>query len=432
MEVFDVTGPNVTALIALGMAAAFYFADRNSATSRMLALTMAAVGLSILGNVNLVDHQNPDTLPAWSGLTAIPTALGVIFGAQWVILIRRTIPSVGLRTVAGDNVLRMAQIMAVVYAILSLVLYQWRVEYYLSGLGNADAWLQPRFWIFALPYDLAIMGIAFGTLITLNRKPDKPEAVRLLAFACGAPFIAAGVYLPQSLAPYSVAVGEVMVLAGALNYHILQGQRGAFMTRFLAPQVADMVRRQGLNQAMDNTTQDLSVVACDLRGFTAYAEAVSSAQVIKALQDYYQTIGTIAADYGATIKDYAGDGILLLVGAPITYEDHAQRAVDLAREIIQRSQPLLHNWSMPDHTLGIGVGVASGRATIGIVGGERLEYAAVGTVVNLASRLCDAAQPGQALIDPETVKLTQQQDQLRKIPAIDLKGLSEPVAAYRA
>ena len=176
------------------------------------------------------------------------------------------------------------------------------------------------------------------------------------------------------------------------------------------------------------------MVACDIRGYTAFAEQWPSAQIIEGLEEYYDHIGRIAARYDATIKDYAGDGVLLLVGAPLHCADHAARATAMADTIMREVSARLATWCDDCEPLGMGIGVATGEATVGLVGGVRLEYAAVGSVVNRASRLCDAAPAGEILLDEATFTLAQQdaalQNSLQPHEALSLKGFDGLVPAW--
>src|SRR6185369_15047615 len=157
-----------------------------------------------------------------------------------------------------------------------------------------------------------------------------------------------------------------------------------------------------------------SVVCCDLRGFTAFTSATSSKKVIAILREYYDAVGVAATECGGTIKDQAGDGVLILVGAPIAYPDHALRALVLARKIRERGMAITARWSDQDLRLGVGVGVASGFATVGVIGGaSRLEYTAVGPAVNLAARLCSEAAHGEILIDGRTLDLLDEEGKRR-------------------
>jgi class 3 adenylate cyclase len=215
---------------------------------------------------------------------------------------------------------------------------------------------------------------------------------------------------------------------------VVQGQRAHFMAKFLSPQVAQLVARRGLKSATDEQTLELSVVCCDLRGFTAFTAATSSRKVIGILREYYDAVGAAAAECGGTIKDQAGDGVLILVGAPIALPDHAQRALDLAKRIREKGMEITARWSDADLRLGVGAGVASGFVTVGVIGGaSRLEYTAVGPAVNLASRLCAEAAHGEVLVDLRSIELlgeAAQRQQLRPGEALQLKGFQQPVQSY--
>ncbi len=247
--------------------------------------------------------------------------------------------------------------------------------------------------------------------------------------------MATGIVLPPAIAPLSSAVGLLVLLVGSVQYHVTQGQRAQFLSRFLSPQVAELVTKRGLKSATDEKTLELSVVCCDLRGFTAFSAATSSRRVIDILRQYYDAVGKAAAECGGTIKDQAGDGVLILVGAPIAFPDHAQRAIRLARQIREVGIALTQQWSNQEMQLGVGVGVASGFVTVGVIGGaSRLEYTAVGTPVNLSSRLCSEAAHGEVLVDARTVELLSSQvsteGRLDTGQALQLKGFAAPVQSY--
>lgn len=425
---------NVVALTAMGMGLAFFYADRDSPTSRSLALCLDAIGVSILFNVNLVGGREIATLPWWTGLGGIAEAVAIIAGAEWVLRIRRTIPAGQLDTRGGDYALRIAQGSVVIYALLSVALPRLRAEYFLQALDSFNGWPPPEFFLFATPLLLAIWGLVTAVRLVLNRQPERSEAIRLIAFAIGGPLTAVGLVTNGVIAPYTTVIGLMILLIGAVRYHVIEGQKGAFMRRFLAPQVADLARRQGLRQSTGSETKMISVVACDIRGYTAFAEQWPSTQIIEGLEEYYDHIARIAAGYDATIKDYAGDGVLLLVGAPLHCDDHAARALAMADTIIREVSGRLATWCDDCNPLGMGVGVATGEATVGLVGGVRMEYVAVGSVVNRASRLCDAAESGQVLIDEATheraVAVTDWTDKMQAVQNLRLKGFSGETPAW--
>jgi len=430
----DTTPQIITALLALGMALAFIVADRQSPTSRMLAIFLTAVGVAIvvsaLIELPLIRGQ---AYPWWGGILAWPEVLAFVFAYEWVLRVRRTIPARNLITRFSDNQLRVAQALAVLYGVLALCFPRLRAEQFVSSALSGSG-LGAGFFLFAVPLVVSLLlGIAAG-LITLRRRPDVAERLRLVAFAAASPFMASGMVAPVEIAPVLTAVGLLIFLVGAIQFHVIQGQRAQFLSRFLAPQVAELVREQGLKSATREQTVELSVVCCDLRGFTAFSAATESKKVIGILREYYDAVGAAALEVGGTIKDQAGDGVLILVGAPIRFEDHAQRALELAKRIRESGVALTARWSDGDLQLGVGVGAASGFVTVGVIGAaSRLEYTAVGPAVNLASRLCSEAAHGNVLVDERTTELLGTADiraALRQCAPLNLKGFRDPVPNY--
>ena len=429
----DTTPQIIASLLALGIALAFIVADRQSPTSRALSIFLASIGISIA-----LDSQvewrflRANDYPAWGGVFAIPEVFAFYFGYEWVLRIRRTIPARNLSTRFGDNQLRVAQALAIAYGVLALCFPRLRAYDFSGSLSGSD--LGPGFYLFAIPLGLSLaLGIASGAM-TLKRRPDIAERQRLVAFMAGAPFMASAMVLPLSLAPVMNSFGLLVFLVGAIQYYVIQGRRVQFLSRFLAPQVAELVREQGLESATREQTLELSVVCCDLRGFTAFSAATESGKVIQILREYYDAVGAAAVSIGGTIKDQAGDGVLILVGAPIRFEDHAQRALALARKIRESGVTLTARWSDGDLQLGLGVGVASGFVSVGVIGtASRLEYAAVGSAVNLASRLCSEAAHAEVLVDARTVELVgaeRSDGELVSSAPRKLKGFAQPVPSY--
>lgn len=433
----DTTPHVITALLALGMALAFILADRNSPTSRALALFLVSIGLSIAVVVLIeAPMARARGVPVWGGLFALPEALAFFFAYEWLLRVRRTVPSRNLYTAGPDRLLRVAQLLTLLYWLAALVFPEQRDMHFIGDLYAVRGQASSRiwFWVFAAPLLASLVLGSFSGLLLLNRRPDRAESLRMLAFLGGAPFMASGLVLPAQQAPLGTAIGLLIFLVGAVQYHVTQGRRAQFLSRFLAPQVAEMVRARGLKSATDQRTLEISIVCCDLRGFTAFSEATSSKKVIHILREYYDAVGTAAAVSGGTIKDQAGDGVLILVGAPIPFADHARRALELAKRIRDQGLAFTARWSDEELHLGVGVGVASGYVTVGVIGAaSRLEYTAVGPAVNLASRLCAEAEHGEVLLDQRTMELLAAEaraDELRPGEALKLKGFQQPVQSY--
>jgi len=398
----------------MGMALAFIVADRGSPTSRALALFLASIGVSIgVGSQVAYPRHYAGDIAWWDGVFAIPEALAFFFAYEWILRVRRTVPAAGLKTSGPDKLLRIAQGLAVFYVLMALAFPRLRVENFLNA-GFAEVFERgsPEFWLFALPLSLSLVLGLFSTLMMLNRRPDRAEVTRVIAFAIAAPFMASAVVLPNNMAPVSTAIGLLIFLVGGVQYHVVQGQRAQFMSRFLSPAVAQLVARRGLKSATDEQTLELSVVCCDLRGFTAFSLATPPERVIKILREYYDAVGAATAAAGGTIKDQAGDGVLILVGAPIPYADHAQRALELAKQVRVAGMAVAGRWSDANLRLGVGVGVAA---------------------VNLASRLCSEAAHGEVLVAERTRKLVEASalaQELRVGGALRLKGFTKPEQSY--
>jgi class 3 adenylate cyclase len=348
---------------------------------------------------------------------------GVFVRPRWILRVRRTIPAGKLYTRFADNQIRIGQGLAIIYGLLALFLPHVRAEQFLGGLSSGSD-IGAGFALFAFPLGMSLfLGIGAG-LIALNRRPDVAERQRLVAFAVAAPFMASGLVLPPGIAPLMTAFGLVVFLVGGVQYHVIQGRRAQFMSRFLAPQVADMVRNKGLKSATRHQSLEISVVCCDLRGFTAVSAATDSKRVISVLREYYDMVGEAAADVGGTIKDQAGDGVLVLVGAPIRSDDHAPRAIELAQRIRSGGIDLSSRWTESNLQLGVGVGIGAS---------SRLEYTAVGSAVNLASRLCSEAAHSEVLVDQRTTDLVLDKGYDAQLDArgpIPLKGFSQPVTHF--
>lgn len=427
----ELTAPLLVSLVALGLALAFISADRRSRTSRALALALAATAASIFANQCLV--QTGELALPWSGAAAATETVAIGAMLEWLLRVRRQLPvPERLDTRFGDRVLKVGQLSMLFYLGFSLAAPELRSREFLNSASLATVFGH-GFWLFATPILIAVLAGLTSLLLLLKRRPEPAERIRLIAFAVAVPFCVAGLVLPAQSGSITVMVGEMILLVGAVHYHVLQGQRGVFMARFLSPEVARLVAESGLRSAMQERQLTLSVVACDLRGFSRFAREVPSGRVIEVLRVYYDRVGEAVAEFGGTIKDYAGDGVLVLVGAPLPLDDHAARAIALARRLREVCERLLAEWRDQGPPLGIGIGVATGPVTVGVIGGRgRLEYTAVGAAVNLASRLCEQAADGEVLVDEQTLRLAgpAQLGVARARPPAALKGFGEPVTHF--
>ena len=172
------------------------------------------------------------------------------------------------------------------------------------------------------------------------------------------------------------------------------------LERFLAPQVAQLIASSdGHDALLDSHRREVTVVFCDLRGFTAFTETTEPEEAMNVLREYHAALGELIFKYEGTLDRYAGDGVMILFNAPIQFADHTARAVKMAVEMRDTIGQLTEKWRNRGHNLGFGIGIALGYATLGQIGFEqRLEYAAIGSVTNLASRLCDEAKANQIVV----------------------------------
>jgi adenylate cyclase len=202
------------------------------------------------------------------------------------------------------------------------------------------------------------------------------------------------------------------------------------LKRFLPPQVAQLVA-SGDERVLESHRREVTVVFCDLRGFTAFAESAEPEEVIAILRDYYGALGGLIDKFEGTVERFAGDGIMVLFNDPLPCEAPWARAVQMAAAMRDGVAKLAANWRTRGHDLGFGIGIAHGFATLGCIGFEgRLQYSATGTVANLASRLCDQAQDGQILVDAKVRAEVEALAELESIGELDLKGFRRPVTAF--
>jgi class 3 adenylate cyclase len=432
LAVSSYTAPVLVCLVALGMALAFISADRESATSQALAVAFALIGIAI--DLNVVVALQYHVPVKWTGWFSIAEAAAIIALLEWVLRVRRTIPAGTLNTQGGDQALRFGQACAVAYSLLSIAMPEVRQAQFIGGLGKPGALTSWEFWIFVLPIALSGFSGVMSMVLLLNRKPDRPERVRILAMVAAIPFFAMSFVLPVEHASVAVVLGEMIFLVGAVEYHVLQGQRGQFMSRFLSPQVAKLVSERGLTTAMQENHLEITVVCCDLRGFTRYAQEHPSQRVLQVLREYYDVVGAIVGEYGATIKDFAGDGVLILAGAPLPLPQHAHIGIEMAHRIRGAVRDVTHRACAEKRSLGIGVGVASGFVTVGVIGSSgRFEYTAVGPAVNLASRLCEMAADGEVLVSADTIAKCEDQRSREALEArqpVEVKGYDAPVPHF--
>lgn len=209
-------------------------------------------------------------------------------------------------------------------------------------------------------------------------------------------------------------------------------ERIAKLKRFLAPQVADLVDRAGDDSVLDGRRTEVVVVFCDLRGFTAFSAGAAPEEVMSVLSEYYETLGRVIAEFEATLINFSGDGLMVLVNAPVPIEEPALRAIDLAVDMQRNVQALIAGWRLRGYQVGFGVGLASGPATVGRIGyKDRLDYTAIGSVVNLAARLCASAADKEVLLDAEVASAAKGKRPLEELGDRKIKGFDEAIPIFR-
>ncbi|WP_183407754.1 adenylate/guanylate cyclase domain-containing protein [Nocardioides marmoriginsengisoli] len=199
------------------------------------------------------------------------------------------------------------------------------------------------------------------------------------------------------------------------------------MARFVSPDIAETAHLSGLPDAVRTEIYSLTALSIDLRGFTTFTQRHGAEFMVQVLQEYYAVVIDAAAEYGATVKDFAGDGALILVGAPFPRPDHPRVGLNLARHLIARVRVVTDKWATPETPLGVGIGLSSGECAVGAIGTDaQLEYAAIGTTVNLSARLCGRAEDGQILMGPGTARaLEETPGWVRTM--LTFRGITEPV-----
>ena len=208
-------------------------------------------------------------------------------------------------------------------------------------------------------------------------------------------------------------------------------ERMSKLRRFLPPQVADLIVASGSEKQLESHRREITALFCDLRGFTGFTESADAEDVMALLRDYHAAIGEIIIKYNGTLERYAGDGVMVVFNDPVPVENPALQAVLMAVEVRDAIGALTEKWRRWGHDLGFGIGIAHGFATLGTIGFEgRFDYAAIGTVSNVASRLCDEAKPGQILISPRVLTKVENAVEVEPVGEFELKGIRRPLAAY--
>jgi class 3 adenylate cyclase len=220
-------------------------------------------------------------------------------------------------------------------------------------------------------------------------------------------------------------------MAAELSLSQERSERIARLRQFLAPQVAELVDRIGDDSMLEGQRRDVVAVFCDLRGFTAFAAGAEPETIMKVLGEYHTAVGAVILRYGATLTSFSGDGLMVLVNAPVPCPEPVLQAARMAVQMQADVQALIVGWRTAGHELGFGIGLAAGEAIVGRIGYEgRLDYTAIGNVVNLASRLCSSAGDRQILVDAITAEALEGRMPLVPLEARVLKGYDRELTVF--
>jgi adenylate cyclase len=202
------------------------------------------------------------------------------------------------------------------------------------------------------------------------------------------------------------------------------------LRRFFSPEVAEVIVSGG-EQMLETHRRDVTIVFCDLRGFTGFSATAEPEDVMGVLNQFYDAVGRQIFRFQATLEQFAGDSVMSIFNDPVACADHTAQAVQMALAARDQTEALARGWRLSGFDVGVGYGIAAGHATLGRVGFEgRFDYRATGTVVNLASRLCGQARGGQILLSPRAYASVTDLVDVESAGLLELKGFPQPVQAY--
>jgi len=203
------------------------------------------------------------------------------------------------------------------------------------------------------------------------------------------------------------------------------------LKRFLAPQLAEMIIAKGEERILESHRREIVVLFCDLRDYTGFTETAEPEEVLGFMREYHGALGPLVAQFEGTLDHFSGDGIMVFFNDPVPCPDPAERAVKMSMAMREAAGKLIAAWRLHGCELGFGAGIAQGYATLGQIGfSEHSGYTAIGTVCNLAARLCAAAKDGQILVSSRIAEAVKAVAKLEDLGNLELKGLRRPVAAF--
>jgi len=212
-----------------------------------------------------------------------------------------------------------------------------------------------------------------------------------------------------------------------------QLERLGRLKRFFSPQLAELIVAGGTDDPLRSHRREITVVFLDLRGFTAFAETAEPEEVMGVLREYHAEMGKLIVEHEGTLERFTGDGMMIFFNDPVPVPDPALRALRMAVAMRERVDGLVIGWQKRGYDLALGVGIAQGYATIGGIGFEgRWDYGAIGTVTNLAARLCGEARGGQILVSSRVASVVEDLVELEEMGRLSLKGFLKPVPTFNA
>jgi adenylate cyclase len=220
-------------------------------------------------------------------------------------------------------------------------------------------------------------------------------------------------------------------LAERVREQVSQLERLSRLKRFFSRPVAEAIVAGG-EELLEPHRREITAVFLDLRGFTSFTDRADPDEVMELLRTYHATLGRTVEEFAGTLEHFAGDGIMIFFSDPLPVDRPAERAVRMALALKSAFTPISQAWARLGHDVGLGIGIAQGEATLGVIGYEqRWEYAAIGNVPNLAARLCGAARAGEILLDAQTEHEIAALAETEPVGPLTLRGFQQPVAAFR-
>ena len=220
-------------------------------------------------------------------------------------------------------------------------------------------------------------------------------------------------------------------LEDRVQEQVAQLQRFGVLKRFFSPQLVELILSGGADDPLTSHRQNITVVFLDLRGFTTFGENTEPEEVMEVLREYHAEMGRLIVEYSGTLERFTGDGMMIFFNDPVEIPNPDEQAVGMAEAMRSRAEEIRAGWTKRGHDLSLGIGIASGDATIGKIGFEgRWDYGAIGSVTNLALRLCGEAKPGQILISQRVFNSVETTFETEPVGELTLKGFRRPVPTY--